>query len=89
MMDSRDRTSSYLRRIRIWLTIFVAGLIRGIPFAWRLADSSFGIFGSIPLLICRRSIRALEAMEMRTGNQLEDGGSARSAISTGMPSMMG
>ena len=38
----------------------IAGPIRGIPFGWRLIDSSFGVFGCIPLLICRRSIRALE-----------------------------
>ena len=38
----------------------IAGPIRGIPFGWRLIDCSFGIFGSIPLLICRRSIQALE-----------------------------
>jgi hypothetical protein len=39
---------------------FIAGAIRGIPFPWRLIDCSFGVFGSIPLLFCNRSIRALE-----------------------------
>jgi hypothetical protein len=38
----------------------IAGPIRGIPFPWRLIDCSFGIFGSLPLLLCRQSIRALE-----------------------------
>ncbi len=38
----------------------VAGPIRGIPFGWRLIDCSFGVIGCIPLLICRRSINALE-----------------------------
>lgn len=38
----------------------IAGPIRGIPLFWRLIDCSFGICGSIPLLICNRSIRALE-----------------------------
>lgn len=38
----------------------IAGQIRGIPFGWRLIDCSFGVFGAIPLLICRQSIRALE-----------------------------
>ena len=38
----------------------IAGPIRGIPFGWRLIDCSFGVFGCIPLLVCRRSIRALE-----------------------------
>jgi hypothetical protein len=38
----------------------IAGPIRGIPFGWRLIDCSFGIFGCIPLLICRSLIRKLE-----------------------------
>jgi hypothetical protein len=38
----------------------IAGPIRGIPFAWRLVDCSFGVLGSIPLLICRNSISAIE-----------------------------
>jgi len=41
----------------------IAGAVRGIPLQWRLIDCSFGIFGSIPLLICRRSILALERRE--------------------------
>lgn len=38
----------------------IAGQVRGIPVGWRLIDCSFGIFGAMPLLICRRSIGALE-----------------------------
>jgi hypothetical protein len=38
----------------------IAGHIRGIPIAWRLLDCSFGVIGGIPLLLCRRGIRALE-----------------------------
>jgi hypothetical protein len=38
----------------------IAGQIRGIPPAWRFLDCSFGIFGSVPLLFCQRSIAALE-----------------------------
>lgn len=38
----------------------IAGHIRGIPFPWRLIDCSFGVFGSVPLLLARQSIRALE-----------------------------
>ena len=38
----------------------IAGHIRGIPLPWRLIDCSFGILGSIPLIICRQSILALE-----------------------------
>ena len=38
----------------------IAGQVRGIPIAWRLIDCSFGVFGSIPLFICRRSVVAME-----------------------------
>ena len=38
----------------------IAGPVRGIPLPWRLIDCSFGLLGSVPLLICRRSIAALE-----------------------------
>lgn len=38
----------------------IAGQIRGIPLYWRLIDCSFGIFGCIPLLICRHYIARLE-----------------------------
>ncbi len=30
----------------------IAGQVRGIPVYWRLIDSSFGVFGSIPLFYC-------------------------------------
>ncbi|MGC2162938.1 MAG: hypothetical protein WA634_13565 [Silvibacterium sp.] len=42
----------------------IAGHIRGIPLAWRLIDCSFGVFGSIPLLLCRRLIINLEQEEI-------------------------
>jgi hypothetical protein len=38
----------------------IAGHIRDIPAGWRLVDCCFGLFGAVPLLICRRSIQALE-----------------------------
>jgi hypothetical protein len=38
----------------------IAGHIRGIPLGWRLIDCSFGVFGSVPLLLCRRSLFRLE-----------------------------
>ena len=41
---------------------FIAGPIRTIPFAWRLIDSSFGVFGCIPLLIALREVRRLESI---------------------------
>jgi hypothetical protein len=37
-----------------------AGAVRGIPFAWRLIDCSFGVVGAVPLLFCRHYIRRLE-----------------------------
>jgi hypothetical protein len=42
------------------LLAFIAGPIRGIPLPWRLIDTSFGLFGAIPLLICLHHVRALE-----------------------------
>jgi len=41
----------------------IAGPIRGIPLGWRLIDCSFGVLGSIPLLICRTHIIELEKTE--------------------------
>ena len=38
----------------------IAGPLRGIPIGWRIIDCSFGIFGSIPLFVCRRAIQNLE-----------------------------
>jgi hypothetical protein len=40
----------------------IAGPIRGIPFYWRMIDSSFGVLGAIPLLICLRYVRILEKL---------------------------
>ena len=41
----------------------IAGHLRGIPLGWRLIDCSFGVFGAIPLLLCRRLIRVLESRQ--------------------------
>ena len=38
----------------------VCGPIRGIPFFWRLIDCSFGVFGIIPLAVCRQYIKEME-----------------------------
>lgn len=38
----------------------IAGHVRGIPIGWRFIDCSFGVFGAVPLLVCRRLVRALE-----------------------------
>jgi hypothetical protein len=37
----------------------ICGGVRGIPIWWRLIDCSFGMFGAIPLWICRRDSRCL------------------------------
>jgi hypothetical protein len=42
----------------------IAGPIRGIPLPWRLVDCSFGVFGAVPLLLCRHSILVLERQRM-------------------------
>ena len=38
----------------------IGGQVRGIPVCWRLIDCSFGVLGSIPLLICRWCIRTMD-----------------------------
>jgi hypothetical protein len=39
---------------------FLFGAVRGIPLWWRLIDFSFGVFGAVPLLLCRKWARELE-----------------------------
>lgn len=41
-----------------WALVF--GHVRGIPFWWRLIDSSFGIAGFVPLWLCHRWAAELE-----------------------------
>lgn len=43
---------------------FICGPVREIPLFWTLVDCSFGIFGIIPLLYCRRLIKRLETLSM-------------------------
>lgn len=38
----------------------IFGGVRGIPMYWRLIDGSFGVFGAVPLWLCRRDVIALE-----------------------------
>jgi hypothetical protein len=46
----------------------VMGGVRGIPFGWRLIDCSFGIFGILPLWLCRQQIKRLAQLtEARSG----------------------
>lgn len=42
----------------------IAGPIRGIPPLWRLIDCSFGVFGIIPLVMCRRHILVLSHLSI-------------------------
>ena len=41
----------------------ICGPIRGIPFWWSVIDMSFGVFGVLPLLVVRRMIKRMEALE--------------------------
>src|SRR5580704_8540589 len=43
----------------------VFGGLRGIPIWWRLIDCSFGVFGFIPLWLCRRWTDELERLVKR------------------------
>ncbi len=52
---------SCLACLMIFPLAFIAGSIRHIPLFWRLIDCSFGVLGLVPLLICYRKIRRLEA----------------------------
>jgi hypothetical protein len=40
---------------------FVFGGVRGIPLWWRLIDCSFGVFGIMPVWLCRRWVNELES----------------------------
>ena len=44
-----------------WALTF--GALRGLPFFWQLVDCSFGVFGFIPLWLCRRNILRLERIQ--------------------------
>lgn len=41
----------------------ICGPLRGIPFFWRLFDCAFGVFGIIPLWMCRNTILRLAELE--------------------------
>lgn len=38
----------------------IFGGLRGIPLYWRLIDCGFGVFGAVPLWLCRRDVAELE-----------------------------
>jgi hypothetical protein len=44
-----------------WAMLF--GHVRGIPFGWRLIDSSFGVVGFLPLWLARRDAIELERLQ--------------------------
>ena len=44
----------------------ICGVLRQIPFGWRLIDCSFGVFGAIPLYYCLRLTRTLENIRSNT-----------------------
>jgi hypothetical protein len=46
---------------------FIIGGLRGIPIWWRLIDCSFGVFGFIPLWLCRQWAIELEKLVVPTG----------------------
>jgi hypothetical protein len=52
---------------------FVFGAVRGIPVFWRLIDCSFGVFGAIPLWLCKEYVEELERMHLSTPGRLETG----------------
>jgi hypothetical protein len=43
----------------------VFGELRGIPAWWRLIDCSFGVFGALPMWLCRLAARSLEKATCR------------------------
>lgn len=40
---------------------FIAGSMRGIPIYWQLIDTSFGVFGAVPLLYCLKMSKEMQA----------------------------
>lgn len=49
----------------------IMGAVRGMPFWWRLIDCSFGVIGSIPLIICLNNIKKLETEEKADSEKKE------------------
>ncbi len=45
----------------------IFGPIRGIPFFWTIVDSSFGIFGILPLIVAYRLIKRIMLVEQQSG----------------------
>jgi len=49
----------------------IAGHFRDMPFWWRLIDCSFGVIGLVPLMICLKNIKRLEADEKEKSERKE------------------
>jgi hypothetical protein len=49
--------------VAIFPLAFIAGPIRQMPLYWQLIDCSFGVFGLLPLYICRKWIVELKQMQ--------------------------
>ena len=56
--------------LMIFPLAFICGPIRGIPFYWQLIDCSFGVFGFVPLMLCRKQIKQLENLQNKNNNPL-------------------
>ena len=46
---------------------FICGPIRGIPFTHIIIDCCFGIFGIIPLLVCKKWVLQLQSLQQKNG----------------------
>jgi hypothetical protein len=57
--------SGIIACIGVILIALICGPIRGIPFYWRMIDSSFGIVGLIPLVWTLRLIKKLQQENQR------------------------
>lgn len=47
---------------------FIFGGMRGIPIYWRLIDCSFGVFGIIPVWLCRKWAEEIESQRVSSMN---------------------
>jgi hypothetical protein len=50
-------------RVLIVPLALICGPLRGIPLFWQVVDCSFGVFGIIPLWLCRNTILRIAKLE--------------------------
>lgn len=48
-------------------TVLIFGPLRGIPPGWQIIDTSFGIFGIVPLWLARRAVRQIRTQPATAG----------------------